>query len=225
MTKTKDIEARIELLINRTEQSVNSARSTQYSGGPVMESVEWTSVRTASLSFLAKTFGTDHNYYTEFNSDVKANWKSDGETALGILKAAGDEIKGGWLETTKGLLSAEVFSDFLEMAEHLLEEQYKDPAAVMIGSVLEEHLRQLCASAKVEITYPDTKGQTRPKKADQLNADLARVGKYNAIDQKQITAWMGIRNDAAHGNYNNYTKDQVENMLSGVQNFIARVRP
>ena len=29
------------------------------------------------------------------------------------------------------------------MAQHLLAEKYEHPAAVMIGSVLEEHLRQL----------------------------------------------------------------------------------
>jgi hypothetical protein len=30
----------------------------------------------------------------------------------------------------KGLITAEVFADFIEMAEHLLETGYKDPAAV-----------------------------------------------------------------------------------------------
>ena len=50
----------------------------------------------------------------------------------------------------KKLVSAEIFSDFLEMAAHVLEQDYKDPAAVMIGTVLEENLRQLCHSAGIE---------------------------------------------------------------------------
>jgi hypothetical protein len=32
------------------------------------------------------------------------------------------------------------------MAEHLLDEHYKDVAEVIIGSVLEEHLRQLAVT-------------------------------------------------------------------------------
>ncbi len=79
-----------------------------------------------------------------------------GESALGILEAIRDQIKGGWIETTKGLVTAEVFADFLEMAEHLLEQQYKDAAAVLVGGVLEEHLRQLCGTAGVAVVDPST---------------------------------------------------------------------
>jgi hypothetical protein len=37
------------------------------------------------------------------------------------------------------------------MAQHLLEQNYKDAAAVMVGGVLEEHLRQLCIAASVPV--------------------------------------------------------------------------
>jgi hypothetical protein len=38
------------------------------------------------------------------------------------------------------------------MAEHLLDQKYKDPAAVVVvGSVLEEHLRQLCTAAGLPV--------------------------------------------------------------------------
>ena len=76
----------------------------------------------------------------------------------------------------------------------------KDAAAVMIGSVLEEHLRQLCHSHKVDIFT--LKGMDEmPKKADVLNADLKKSGAYGPLDQKQVTAWLGLRNSAAHGKY------------------------
>lgn len=48
------------------------------------------------------------------------------------------------------IIAAEIFSDFLEMAEHLLEQGYKDPAAVMIGSVVEENLRKFCVANKID---------------------------------------------------------------------------
>ena len=39
------------------------------------------------------------------------------------------------METTKGLVTAEVFADYLEMAEHPLDERYRDPAAVVGRSI------------------------------------------------------------------------------------------
>ena len=66
------------------------------------------------------------------------------------------ETSERYIETTKEALNKIVISppersylrrmanDFLDMAYHLLENDYKDASAVMIGSVLEEHLRQLC---------------------------------------------------------------------------------
>jgi len=71
---------------------------------------------------------------------------------------------------------------------------------VMTGSVLEERLRQLCGKAGIETTYLKD-GVQRPKKADLLNSELAKQSVYKAIDQKQVTAWLAIRNDAAHGHY------------------------
>ena len=40
----------------------------------------------------------------------------------------------------------------METAEHLGDQKYKDPAAVVVvGSVLEEHLRQLCTAAGLPV--------------------------------------------------------------------------
>ena len=107
------------------------------------------------------------------------------------------------------------------MAEYLLKEGYKDPAAVMIGSVLEEHLRQLCFRNSIPIEIIKD-GKTNPKKADLINSELASVNVYNKLDQKSITSWLDLRNKAAHGKYLEYTKEQVEIMYQGVTNFISR---
>ena len=107
------------------------------------------------------------------------------------------------------------------MAEYLLNENYKDAAAVMIGSVLEEQLRQLCVNSSVPIEKMQSNKVT-PIKADQLNADLTGKGIYGKLDQKNITAWLDLRNKAAHGKYLEYTKLQVELMMQGVRDFIIR---
>ncbi|MGM9478846.1 hypothetical protein ACS5PU_20650 [Pedobacter sp. GSP4] len=177
--------------------------------------------RAASLSFLQSVFGIDHPFYKEFNHDVRDINPYMTEQGRGILKAIKGQIDGGWLFTVKSLVSAEIFTDFLEMAEYLLEEGYKDPSAVMIGSVMEEHLRQLCDRHKISVTV-EKGGKQVPKKADTLNAELCAQDAYNKLDQKSITSWMDLRNKAAHGKYDDYTKEQVNLMYQGVVNFISR---
>ena len=123
----------------------------------------------------------------------------------------------------KKLVSAEIFSDFLEMATHLLEQDYKDPAAVMIGSVLEENLRQLCHSIGIETEIEKEEGIFITKSADRINSDLAKAGIYTKLDQKSVTAWLDLRNKAAHGKYREYEKEQVILMMQGVTDFLARM--
>jgi hypothetical protein len=135
----------------------------------------------------------------------------------GILKALRADYEAGYLKSVHELIHGDIFGDFLEMAEYLLTEGYKDPAAVLAGGVLEEQLRKLCQASGI----PVTKG-TQPKKADALNADLAGANVYSKLDQKSITSWLGLRNNAAHGKYNEYSKAQVALMVQGVREFITR---
>jgi hypothetical protein len=54
---------------------------------------------------------------------------------LAILEAAKEELGYGPLSKIESLVSAEIFTDFLDMAQHLLEAGYKDPSASLIGAV------------------------------------------------------------------------------------------
>jgi hypothetical protein len=137
---------------------------------------------------------------------------------VGSLKALRRDYSDGYLQTIKGLVRADVFADFLEMAAYLLEEGYKDPAAVLVGGVLEEHLRGLCTTRTIETVVAG-----RAKKADTMNGELARAGAYYKLDQKSVTAWLDLRNNAAHGKFNEYSAEQVKMLLSGVREFVARI--
>jgi|ERR1700733_3820198 hypothetical protein len=136
----------------------------------------------------------------------------------GILKAIRTDYESGYLQSVVELVHADLFADFLEMAHYLLQQGYKDPAAVIIGSVLEEHLRKLCQKNGIDVVKSDGS----PKKADTLNAELSGSNIYSKLDQKNVTAWLDLRNKAAHGHYLEYTKEQVELMLQSVLDFTAR---
>ncbi len=178
--------------------------------------------RVAVLSFIDRVYGREHPHFAEFQDSTGSDSLYNADHGLAIIRIIRDEIAGGWLFTVRGLVAAEVFADFLEMAEHLLESGYKDPAAVMGGSVLEEHIRQLCNKHAIAIDEQKN-GKQIPKKADRLNAELASATAYSKLDQKQITAWLDLRNNAAHGNYSAYSSEQVSQLLAGITNFMVRV--
>ncbi len=217
--KIEDLSKRIDELISMADNVLTTTTNT---GIRTVNLEGYNSFRTASLSFLKNTFGATHPYYENFNVEVRAIASAAYvEIGRGILKAAKDEIDKGWFVTVRGIVSAEIFSDFLEMAGYLLSEGYKDAAAVMIGSVLEEHLRKLCEKHSIPLIEITKNGKNKPKKVATLNDELAGKSVYKD-DQKNVTAWWALRNSAAHGKYNKYTEKQVELMHQGVKDFISR---
>lgn len=178
--------------------------------------------RSGSLSCLLQLFGQQHPYFRDFESRVTSPFREeDIQAGLGIMEAVKKELEQGWLVTAMGLISADIFSDYLEMARHLLDEGYKDAAAVIAGSTLEFHLRQICHKNGIPVES-QTGGQLRHKKADLLNSELAAAQVYGKLDQKGVTAWLDLRNNAAHGNYGAYTLEQVQLMIQSISDFIAR---
>jgi hypothetical protein len=140
------------------------------------------------------------------------------EPVRGMLQALRNEYEAGYLESVVELIHADIFADFLDMADYLLQQGYKDPAAVITGSVLEEHLRKLCIKHGISVAKPDG----RPKTADTLNSELTGAGVYSKLDQKNVIAWLDLRNKAAHGKYTEYTEGQVTLMLQAVRDFVSR---
>ena len=136
---------------------------------------------------------------------------------IGVAKALLSDIQHGYMKSFEELVHSNVFSDFLEMADYLLEKGYKDAAAVLAGSTLEVHLKKLCNKNGVNIIL-----NGKPKKADLLNAELRKQGVYTLLEQKSITAWLDLRNNAAHGKYANYDENQVRLLVASIRDYIIR---
>ncbi len=166
------------------------------------------------LNILSRGFSPDSDHYRRFSNFIDhIAYDYAASQALGILKAAKDDYEHGILFETRVLIEAEVFDDFLEQADHLLQQGYYQPAAVVAGAVLEDGLRKLCD--RNDIPLPD-----KPK-LDTMNADLAKRGVYNKLVQKQVTALADLRNKAAHGQWDQFTEADVTNMLQHVRAFMA----
>lgn len=114
----------------------------------------------------------------------------------------------------QALVSAEIFTDFVEMTEHLLEQGYKDPAASLVGAVLEDGLRKISAKNAVTVKAKED--------ISSLNKKLADAQVYNRLRQKKLQVWNDVRNNADHGKFSEYSKDDVKEMIKGVSDFLAQ---
>ena len=63
-----------------------------------------------------------------------------------IFSAAKEDFEGGYLNTLRSIVQAEVFGSELEQASELLRTNNHLPAAVIAGVVLETTLRNLCTA-------------------------------------------------------------------------------
>lgn len=131
-----------------------------------------------------------------------------------FLKTTKRELEEGLLYNISKLIKAEVFSNFLEYARHLLDGEYKMAAAVIIGGVMEEHLRSVSVNHGLRTTKTDGKHLT----IDPLNENLYSASKYDLLVKNKITTYATIRNDAAHLRPDNFTLEDVEDMYKFVLN-------
>jgi len=219
----QDLIKRIDQLVSQGNVVLSTKKYSEWSGNYVDMGLQ-VGFRSATLSFIKNLYGELHPFYIDFNERVKGQAFHETENGINILTAIRSEVENDWLISIKSMVSAEIFSDFLEMGKYLLDQNYKDPSAVMIGSVLEEHLRLLCKNNNVSIDFVNNSGDTIPKKADTMNSDLVKASVYGVLEQKNVTAWLDLRNRAAHGKYTEYTQGQVELMYQGILNFIISTK-
>jgi hypothetical protein len=178
-------------------------------------------------NLVSQLYPLPHRFivYLEWIIDEYNNirWESHGPEFLitnlhSFVDSVIDDIKLGLIQSLPGLIRGDLFEDYIQMSEHLLDEGYKDAAAVIIGSSLEAHLKSLCKSNDVE--YLNKDGE--PLKSSQINQNLYSVSVYGKREMKQIVSWLEVRNYAAHGDYEQYDEDDVRLLIEGIALFIER---
>ena len=186
---------------------------------PLLQVAELQDLQTRCITAIERAAGQDSTCYEEVMKISRGkNWPHyQVALQIGVAKALLSDIENDYLTSFEETIHGDLFADYVEMAAHLVENGYKDPAAVLAGSTLEVHLRQLCKKHDVA-AEPDGK----MKKTQTLNQDLAQAGAYTKFYQKSITAWLDIRNNAAHGKYDKYTAGQVKDLISFVRGFIEK---
>lgn len=183
-------------------------------GFPTLDHGRFMEWRTQALVCLRQAFGAEHDYAGEFQSAVEDRaYRRGVEAGLGILHGALEDVEQGNLDNLRELVVAEVFSDFLEQAQHLLENGYKDPAAFLAGAVLENGLRSLAERNGIPVKEKDD--------ISALNNKIADKSIYSRLRQKDVAAWTAVRNAAAHGHFEQFTEAQVDALIKGVRDFLV----
>jgi hypothetical protein len=148
--------------------------------------------------------------------------KPETQYCLGILEALRDDFEKGFLDDFAAKIEAELAADYMGQAEHLMTEGQTGkfdhvPGAVLTGAVLERGLRTLCEQNQVS---PKTaKGE--PKTMNPMIDDLRKAGLFNELKAKQLRSWADIRNKAAHGEFDQFNRKDVEQMIQGTVNFLS----
>jgi hypothetical protein len=172
---------------------------------------EWA---TSALNLVERSMSRQSVHFENLSLHCRkfTGWEQSFEECRSIFKAAREDYEGGYLFTVRALVKAEVLSDAFQQARELHKSGYKDPAAILCRVALEVTLKELC----------DKNGIT-PTSLNRMNEDLCKAGVYNKAKQMQITAWAAIGNYAAHGKSKEYTDNDAQSMLDGVQAFVADI--
>lgn len=190
--------------------------------------VDWQSFvawRTKSVTLLNQVIGTNgaHRGSLEGFSQI-SNDKSKLEWGVSVLKGLKDDFEKGFLSDLALSIESEISSDYMGQAEQLLVEGQSGksdhvPAAVLSGAVLEKALRTICSNQNPVIAVITPKGE--PKTLNPLIDDLKKAGVFNEAKAKQLRAWAAIRNHAAHGEIDQFKRSDVEQMIAGINSFLA----
>jgi len=184
----------------------------------------WMTKCTTLLSQAIPGNNPNHRQLTRAFTDPKNAQPTAFRNLVARLSGIKDDFDGGFLDDLAASIERSIAGDYMGQAEQLLTEGQSGnydhvPAAVLVGAVLENALRSLCDRQTPQIPLLSQNG--KPKMLNAFIDDLKKAGVYNETRAKQLRAWAGIRNHAAHGQFDQFDRKQVQRMITGVRDFLA----
>lgn len=202
----------LEEVLEKGSEVVSRIRRSQGSYPALAQAKEFIKIYAGPKSeFYKSLLGLEN---TSYGSPMKI-----GQSAS-IVEAFLDNLRSGLLQEISPERQAklDVVSDFLEQAQGLLDDSSVHPAApvTLIGASLEEFLRNW-----VEAEGLDT-GTKKPS-MDNYAKRLREAELITKQDMKDITSWGGMRNSAAHGQFEDVSDPgRVKLMLEGINLFMRK---
>lgn len=141
---------RLETLIERGEElsddrKLESHRQIGHSYRSDEDKEAYAQWKVNSKSILRTIFGEDSTHLESFTAYSRGGSFKPAtvQRKTGVLRAALEDVQGGYLLEQETLVAGEVFDSVLERASTLCDHGFEDSAAVLGRTVLEDGLRRL----------------------------------------------------------------------------------
>ena len=173
-----------------------------------------------ACEFLRTFAGAKNSFFESARAADKYSDEYRAKVTASILESFAQYVASGLVQEISPERQAQldVVSDLLDQSHALLEDRKVHPVvpAVLIGATLEEFLRTWVEKEGISI------GNRKPG-LDTYTKCLREADVISKQDAKDLTAWAGIRNHAAHGEWAEVEdKDKVSLMLQGVNLFMRK---
>ncbi len=220
---------RLDELITKGEAIIKNVHRDQSTFAGIVEYIDHNAAntwRTNCFNLLSQIKPKDDYAFVSINSPWKGmdSHKDRAEKILSFMRAIKEDFQKGFLDSLSEQIEAALVCDYMSMAESLLNDPDAKktgtdhiPAAVLAGATLEHALRTLCDRNGISTQ----KGGGDFKTLNPLIDDLKAAALFNELKAKQLRSWADIRNAAAHGRFKDFSRDDVSNMIVGINQFLA----
>jgi len=170
---------------------------------------------TAVLDLLQKVFGEKSSYYRNFQAIyskiINIAYKESFDNCRAIFNAAREEYEKGGLSELKLFLDYAVLEQLCNKTTEYLRRGEKETACILASVLLEHALQHLCSRAGI------AQGSI-----DQMNEALYRAKSYQVGTHQRIKDWCYMKEDVLKCQGEKYRTADMDDMLRGVQRFIAK---
>lgn len=221
----REILSQLDALIETGQRLIDSYELKEFEYESSVPEVELRAFVTTALAAIERISGKNSPYYANIpEARLSSPLAVDGlqaitranlhflPTVTGVLISLREAVDKGLLVSLESKLRANIHDDFLVQASELLRAGFHVAAMVLIGGVLEDHLRKMIQK----------RGLSLPKKGgiSKYN-NLLRENLYSQSVWHRIQSIAGLRNDAAHGEGSKIAPEDVKDAHRFVQRFIT----
>ncbi|MEO8377690.1 MAG: hypothetical protein ABI579_08455 [Candidatus Sumerlaeota bacterium] len=151
--------------------------------------------------------------------DLSKNSAHIAERLFAVITALRDDAIIGKLADAEESIRTDLLTDMVGMAERLLDDGFKDPAAIVMGTVLAEKLKKLCEINCLSTEW--TNGSVViPKNVQQMNDALFDFDIYAERDRDLVTRLNDLRLKALKGENVAFTPADTATMLKCLREFL-----
>jgi hypothetical protein len=212
-TRTESLVAQIDRLLEKFPAVKDSWYSSSM-GGHFKDTVGYEALITECYQLLAHLHRGAHPSAQRVINAMNSPSLHSVQQVEGILQGTRANLRAGFLDDLIGKIVVDIKSDFLEASQQLLDENQKDPAAVMACIVLEDSLKRLAKKHGVE--------SAEDKEMSVVAGSLLGKGVIEKTTNQSIQSFKSLRNAALHAQWSEVSIESLRLLLVFLPGFIEK---